>query len=59
MYVIKHYTEGISKTFFENKRTNRVYNIPVKYALKYIGRQSFVDYFEPTYFNCLPLQLKK
>jgi hypothetical protein len=58
MFVFKRNIKDISNSFFKNKRTNRVYDIRVKYAFKSCG-QSFVDYLGPTYFNSMPFEFKQ
>lgn len=57
MFIFKQLIKE-KNTFFEHKRENMVYNIPVKYAKKSFG-QSFVDYLRPTYFNLMPYEYKK
>jgi hypothetical protein len=49
MFNVKHLIKKYSNPFHENKRENRVYNIPVKCSKKSFD-QSF-DYLGPTYFN--------
>jgi len=47
-FIFKRLIKKNSNTFYENKRENKVYNIPVKYSIKSFG-QLFVDYLRPTY----------
>jgi len=58
MFVFKRIIKKNSNPFYENKRENRVYNLPVKYSKKSFS-QSFVDYLGPTYFNLMPYETKK
>lgn len=46
----KHFIKSNSNPFFENKRSIKVYDIPVKYTFKSLS-QLFVGYLGPMYFN--------
>jgi len=45
--------KGNNNNCFQNKTTNKIYNIPVKYAFKY-----FMTYSGPTYLKYLSLSNK-
>lgn len=42
-----------------NKRENRAYDIQMDYTKKKIIGKQFIDYLGPSYFNEIPLHLKK
>ena len=58
MFIFKRLIKKKRNPFYENKRENRVYNIPVKYSEKSFG-QTLINFLGPTYFNLMPYEAKK
>lgn len=59
MFFSNHFIEDNSETFFENKRANRIYNIPVKYDFKSFDYLLLNIHLGPTYFRSYSYLTKK